>query len=644
MNKSYSRALISPQTFNKEAKTFDVVFATETPVYRYGWEEDYNEVLSCKPENIRLERCVLGLPLFDNHPWDKSATDKGNGGVQLGKVTNVRFENNQLVGTVTLGARADEALIQDIENGIVSGISVGYNVYKFVREPMATGQETPTYTAIDWEPFEVSFAPVQADHNSNIRSKEQNKPIILKRENMAENTDPATEPVVPVTEPITEPVTEPTAEPVEPVTVNVEEIRKQASQAQARRLDEILKSTRAAKLEDAKAIEYFQSEKSIEEVRQAVIEEFVKQDPKVSNVTLGVEAIEKKREAAEAAILSKVNPSFKDEKNLGEAYRGMSLIEIGKELLTERGVNVRNKDKNEVARMILGGSRDMSTSDFPLLLGSLLNKTLRADYTFAQEYWSQIARQETVNDFKAKNLYQVGSANGMQELPEGDELKYGKLLESKQTLKVKSFGEGLLFTRQALINDDLSAFTKIATKFALDWEATKGDIVWSLITSNAVMDDGKALFHTDHGNLAGTGAVLSDATLQAAMLAMKTQKGLGNRALRIIPKILVVSPEYEFTARKLITPVNPTSTSDVNLFSNMNITVIVENRLSGKAWYLAADPMATEGLVYAYLDGNGGLRSNREDSFDTDSVKFAVRGEFGAAAIDYRGWYKNAGQ
>ena len=110
----------------------------------------------------------------------------------------------------------------------------------------------------------------------------------------------------------------------------------------------------------------------------------------------------------------------------------MSLLEIGKELLTERGVNVRSMDKNEVSRTILGASRDMSTSDFPLLLGSLLNKMLRADYTYAEEYWNKIARQESVNDFKAKNLYQVGSANNMQETPEGDEVKYGKLF-GKQT-------------------------------------------------------------------------------------------------------------------------------------------------------------------------------------------------------------------
>lgn len=159
------------------------------------------------------------------------------------------------------------------------------------------------------------------------------------------------------------------------------------------------------------------------------------------------------------------------------------------------------------------------------------------------------------------------------------------------------------------------------------------------------MDDGKALFHSGHSNLATTPAVLSDTSLEAALIALKNQTDIdGKRKIRILPKYLIVSANYEITARKLLAIVAPSSTSEVNVFSSLGLTLIVEPRLSGKAWYLSADPAAVEGLYYAYLDGNGGLRSNREDNFNTDSIDLAVRGEFGVAAIDYRGWYKNAGE
>lgn len=638
---NYSRALITKNSFNKEARTFDVVFATETPVFRQGWEENFNEILSCNPENVRQERMIAGLPLFDNHQWNKSAVgDTMKAGV-LGKVRNIRFENNEIIGTVHLGARADDALLSDIENDIVSGVSVGYNVYTYERQPLAVGEKTPNYIATDWEPMEVSLAPVPADINSKVRSQEL---LIKNRNNMPETTEPVVEPTQ-VVEPTT-PVVEPTAEPVVEPTQSVEEVRSQASQSEKARLASILLSTRAAKIEDAKAIEYFQSGKSIEEVRQLIIEEFTKNDPKTMNVTVGAEAIDKKRNGVEAALLSRVAPAqFKDEKNEGSEFRGMSLIEMGKELLTERGVNVRGLSKNEVAGLCFGQKRDLSTSDFPLLLDSLANKMLRAEYGYAPEYWDLIAKQTTVNDFKAKNLYQVDSVNGMVKTPEGDEIKYGKLVESKQTIKVESFAEGLKFTRQAFINDDLSAFSIIPSKFVLDWNTIKGDLVWGMITGNVTMSDNKALFHADHKNLAGTAGVLSDTSLATALVAFKNQVGIdGKRKIRVQPKFLIVSAEYEITARKLLAIVAPTATSDVNVFSSMGLVLIVEPRLSGKAWYISADPNAIDSLYYAYLDGNGGLRSSRVEDFDTDSIKFAVRGEFGVAAIDYRGLYKNAGE
>ena len=73
--------------------------------------------------------------------------------------------------------------------------------------------------------------------------------------------------------------------------------------------------------------------------------------------------------------------------------------------------------------------------------------------------------------------------------------------------------------------------------------------------------------------------------------------------------------------------------------------VIVEPRLTDpKAWYLMADPYAVDSLYYAYLEGNEGLRVDSTEEFKTDSMDYAVRGDFGAAAIDYRGIVKAAGK
>lgn len=638
-----SRALISPNSFNKEKKSFDVVFASENPCFRRGWEEDYNEILGCTSSECRMERANRGLPVFDNHPWDKKASE------QLGRCVDIKFENNQLVGTIVLGARADEALISDIESGIVKDISVGYNVYRFVREPTGEGK-VPNYRAVDWEPFEVSFAPVQADVKSEIRSN--NEEVITEIEysqkniNMTEEEKEAArkaEELKIENARKAEEQRKADEEAKKRASEEVELARKQAIESQNKLRGEITVAVRAAKLPDSKIIEYLDSGKSIDEVRALVIEEFVKQDPKTNNINMGKEASEKKRAAVEGAIISRVAPKLlKEGDEKGGEYRGMSLIELGCSLLEENGISTRGMTKDEKTRLLL--KRDLSTSDFPLLLENVANKMLRGEYKQTPEFWSMIAKRDTVSDFKEKSLYQIDSVNGMKEIKEGGEIVDTTLIEAKQKISVKTFGEGIRLTRQDIINDDLSAFTVIPNKFVRDWDTLRGDTVWGLITDNTVMGDGKAMFHNDHSNIVTPAGALSEATLEAAILKLTTQKGLdGKTTIRVTPKYIIVAPTQKVVAMKLLTTITPNQVSNVNIFSSMGLEIIVEPRLTGNAWYLAADPNEIDGLVYAYLDGQEGLRAEREEDFKTDSINFRVRGDFGATIIDYRGWQKNAG-
>ena len=56
---------------------------------------------------------------------------------------------------------------------------------------------------------------------------------------------------------------------------------------------------------------------------------------------------------------------------------------------------------------------------------------------------------------------------------------------------------------------------------------TESDILTALLTANSgagvTLDDGNALFHTTHGNVAGSGGAITTTTLSAARLAMRSQ-------------------------------------------------------------------------------------------------------------------------
>ena len=649
--KMYGRALIQPQTLDTEKREVEVVFATETPIFRFGWNEDYDEILCCEESAIRMERVNKGLPVLDTHnSWSVFS--------QIGKTTEVWVnDKREACARIQFSKRTQiEELFKDISDGIISEISVGYRVYKFEKEPQGEGNR-PIYRALDWMPQEISFVPVPADINSGVRSQNQENEIeIVEYQNNkrtmkpdngttgAEGTTPPSAQTPPVTDGNR---TEPPAGN-QPPAANVEEIRTAATQEERTRLDAILLSVRAAKLSDTYAIELYQSNKPLEECRQDIISKMAAgQTPPVSGqhtAGVGVEGIEKKRDAMQEAILHRVYPSvfkLKDGKN---EYRGMTLVEMGKELLTERGISVRGLDKSEISKMVF--NRAHSSSDFPILFEGAIDKMLRADYAFAPEFWDKIARQTSVSDFRARNLYQVESLNGMQETPEGGEIKYTTLVESKASIRVKSYAEGIKFTRQAFINDDLNALSIIPSRFVKDWDEKRGDLVWGLITDNVVMADNKALFSTDHKNLlTGTTSALSEDGLAAAQLLFKQQTAIdGKRRIRVIPQLLVIPPELEIKARKLLTAITASNTQDVNVFTNA-FTIIVEPRLTDPtAWYLSTDPNAIDGLFYAYLEGNENLRVNNEDDFNTDSMKYAVRGDFGTAAIDYRGLVKSNGK
>jgi hypothetical protein len=157
------------------------------------------------------------------------------------------------------------------------------------------------------------------------------------------------------------------------------------------------------------------------------------------------------------------------------------------------------------------------------------------------------------------------------------------------------------------------------------------------------MDDGKQLFHTDHGNKANPGAALSVDSLSGARLALRSQKGLSGLPIRVTPKYLLVPPALETPAEQLLTAIAAAKTADVNPFAG-SFTLVVEPRLASAArWYVAADPAEIDGLEFAYLAGGEGPQVESKSGWDVDGVEIRVILDYGAGFVDHRGWYANPG-
>ncbi len=254
-----------------------------------------------------------------------------------------------------------------------------------------------------------------------------------------------------------------------------------------------------------------------------------------------------------------------------------------------------------------------------------------------------------VPDFKTQSRVQLSEAPALNEVKEGGEFTHGTFGDGKGEFQLITYGRLFGITRQALINDDLSAFARTPQAFGASATRREADVVYGILTPNGNMSDGTALFHTTHGNLE-TAAALSIASLGSARSAMRVQTGLNGLAtLNIVPRYLIVPAALETTAEQLLASlVDPTkSNATPNLdFIRGLITLVVDARLdadSTTAWYLAADSTQVDTIERAYLEGQRGVSYEERPGWEIDGMEVKARLDFAAKAIDHRGLLKNPG-
>ncbi len=80
----------------------------------------------------------------------------------------------------------------------------------------------------------------------------------------------------------------------------------------------------------------------------------------------------------------------------------------------------------------------------------------------------------------------------------------------------------------------------------------------------------------------------------------------------------------------------------MNVFAG-KLALLVEPRLSGRAWYVFADPGQVANLEHAYLSSAQGPQISSRDGWDVLGREFRVTLDFGAGPVDFRGGYRSAG-
>ena len=327
----------------------------------------------------------------------------------------------------------------------------------------------------------------------------------------------------------------------------------------------------------------------------------------------------------------------------------------------------------------------LTTSDFPLLFGDVLDRQVLASYKAVDAVWKQYIKMSTVKDFKVSDRYAItGGDQALALVAEKGEYLASDREEARYHLSVLKYGRQFDISWEAIINDDLGALKDTPERFARAATRTEHRIA----VGQYAQDSGGAATHVASGQLYSTAAgevnedaaPLTIANLETALERMAAFTDAAGEPILNRAKYLVVPPSLELTARQILTSatkmwvespgvgaaVRPFPTS--NVVANYGLTLVVDPYLpimdvvngGGGAtalagYYLFADPKDIAAVEVAHLTGHerpeicmkasdkvtvgGGAIGPMSGDFATDNIFYRVRLVFGGTTLDWRATY-----
>lgn len=572
-------AIFTPTTWNAETQTIEADISGFVPVPRRDAKGSYIEELD--PAGLDLSGLV-GAPLLDGHKTE-SARDV------IGSILAYRFEDGKLVATIKLSGAADAApIVQRIAEGSLRSVSIGYRVAKW-EDKIDPVTKARIRRATAWSISEVSAVPVGADRDAKFRNQSN------------EATQMTTE------------------------TANRAETRKQ-----------IRSICREAGMTPEQADDMVDRDLTITEARAEANEAKKARSAKLPVIKLGQsndDPAQIQTRAADALAFRMVGGKLPD---ASREYVGMSLRDLAAECLVRSGESVRGLSADDLFQ------RSLTTSDFPLVVSNAMGKVAAQSYAAAESPLKALARQRTLPNFKESTSIRIGEMGRLEEMTESGEFKHTNRAESGEVMRLKTFGRMINVSRNLLVDDDLNLLGDMTAAMGQAAAQTEAQQLVSMLTENPDLSDGTPVFDVSRGNsVSGAGSALSETALSAARKHMRTVKGLdGKTIIAATPKYLVVSPDLETAAEKLLATIYAPTTDAVQ---PIRLTLVVEPRLTGTTWFVMADPAQLPSLQYGYLAAAQGVQIQRQEAWNTLGLSYRAWLDFGTGWLDWRGAYRAAG-
>lgn len=674
-------ATVIPDGVNREERSVPMVLATERPVQVYDFER-----MEVVDEVIRLEGMDVPkqVPMVDSHGRESVKN-------VLGSIRDFQVKDGQLIGRAYFAAdEVSRSTFEKYADGHLTDFSVGARTLNrefkgrtktITRSQLIEGSAVVVGADSDAKALVAQRAYAEPEELRKEVMNEELRKLLVERGLDAEATDKETlefierelakdapgidtKDALEVVRSLRESIkSEPEKDIKQASAEDLKEIQR-AFKERWNAIDELCRNHQV----DAKARqEFLDGDKTVDQIAG----EILKRNYEPSGVPVGPgQTIErgaserdKFYDAVEYAMVKRsigdgpLSDELKHE--IGEAPAGASdfmyrrIPEIAREYCVRAGIDITGKPTQEIVRRAIGhgsfversGTSYHTTGSFSNIFLNSMHKTLRKAYDEAPstyQRWVRTAADAT--DFRDMNKIVFGEMGMPSEVAENGTYQEMTTTDAKESYKVAKHGGIFSITLEMLVNDDLDAMTRRVQMMGNAMRRKINRDAYSILIDNSALADGVALFHaSSHGaNLDST--ALGETALDTGFTVMATQSGTDSTTvLGLTPRFLIVPAALRPTALRLVNGgVVPTSTSNVPLYGSLEVIYDGQIDALGSAtnWWLAADNGMVDTVEISFLQGERTPVVERENGFETDTIKAKIRQTYGIKAIDYRGLYQ----
>jgi hypothetical protein len=315
----------------------------------------------------------------------------------------------------------------------------------------------------------------------------------------------------------------------------------------------------------------------------------------------------------------------------------------------------------------------MTTSDFPLLFGDILDRQLLGAYREYPTSYREFVRVSTVQDFRTVKRFAVDGADGeLDVVPEQAPYPATSVDERVDTYAVVKRGKRFPISWESMVNDDLDALRDAPSRLARGARRSEQRFVTGLYVGAA--GPHASLYDAAFANVVTGNPALSINALQTAMQTLAAQTDNGE-PIYFETVTLVVPPALEIIARNILNGTQLELNENGGTTNSRLITAnwmqnrvrlvvdpyipVVAGANGNTSWFLFGNPAdGRPALEVGFLRGHAepALFQKRSDAqrisgtagpdadladFDTDTIQYRVRHVFGGTRLTTTGGAKS---